>query len=135
MVIRKQADALARIAKLEKAERDVIQGIEKSLRLVGAFCVNEVALRDLDALPVCAAILSLSTLEKPIPALIESVLFVADTHQAIHVYTLRARSYIFRAEFPSTGCISSMVSSIPSHEVLGLYTYLNVFDAVARLDQ
>lgn len=114
MALRRQAAEIARIAKLEQTERDVIQGIEKSLRLVGAFCINEVTLKDHEALPVCAAILSLNSLEKPIPALSESVLFVADTHQAIHVYTLRARSYLFRADFPSVGCISSMVSFVPS---------------------
>lgn len=120
VVLRRQTEALARITKLEQAELDVIQSIEKSLRLVGAFCANETALRDLEAVPVCAATLSLTTLEKPIPAMSESVLFVADTHQAIHVYTLRERSYLFRAEFLSAGCISSMVSFISSQGMVRL---------------
>lgn len=78
-----------RIKTLEAAERNMILRIEKKLRLIGAFCTAEVELRPPLGVPVCVAVVTPSSLDKPIPTLTENVVLVGDSYGQIHVYTQR----------------------------------------------
>lgn len=92
--LRQETETL-RAKSLEQSERKTILSIERKMKLIGAFCTSEMNLKSPLGLPVCAAMLTLSSLEKPIPSLSENVELVGDSQGQIHVYTRRGNKHLF----------------------------------------
>ncbi|KAG6977717.1 hypothetical protein JG688_00000059 [Phytophthora aleatoria] len=84
---RKKAEEEERIANLELVERQVIAGIEKQLELVGAFWTSTLHLPgngEERTIPICAALITVRALEKPILGLEGDVILVGDNAAKIH---------------------------------------------------
>ncbi|GMF32787.1 unnamed protein product [Phytophthora fragariaefolia] len=91
-----------RIANLENEERLVIAGIEKQLRLVGAFWTATMQLPcriEGGALPVCTAVLSVRALEKTIVGLDDDVVLVGDSSAKIHGFDRKTKNLLFTSSW------------------------------------
>ncbi|KAJ0408125.1 hypothetical protein P43SY_002095 [Pythium insidiosum] len=85
---RREAEA-ARIAGIERAERDVALRIERRLQLIGAFCTGELSLpvaRYGEApRPQSVAVVSPAMIERVIPTLSDTMVWVADDANELFV--------------------------------------------------
>ncbi|KAL4151738.1 hypothetical protein PRNP1_008677 [Phytophthora ramorum] len=90
-----------RIANLENEEKQAIAGIEKQLRLVGAFWTSTLIIptRDEGALPMCAAVVAVRALEKPILGLENDVILVGDNTAKIHAFDRKIKKYLFTSSW------------------------------------
>ncbi|EEY66255.1 uncharacterized protein PITG_03812 [Phytophthora infestans T30-4] len=99
---RKEAQEEERISSLEYEERQVIAGIEKQLKLVGAFwtsTLHQPGGRVDGALPVCAAVITTRALEKPILGLEGDVILVADNTAKIHGFDRKTKELLFTSSW------------------------------------
>ncbi|KAG7382326.1 hypothetical protein PHYPSEUDO_005058 [Phytophthora pseudosyringae] len=98
---REKAAEEERIAHLEHEERQVIAGIEKQLKLVGAFWTSTLRLsgRGEGALPMCAAVITVRALEKPIQGLEEDVILVGDNSAKIHGFDGKTKRLLFSSSW------------------------------------
>ncbi|TMW68609.1 hypothetical protein Poli38472_006077 [Pythium oligandrum] len=119
--IRRQREAEEeRIAKLERTERDVILGIEHKLRLIGAFCTGEIRLANSTGVPRCSGILLALSLDRPIPAMTEDVIFVGDdSSRDIEVFAQQTRRHLFTlTTMTLTGAPTAMCITRTGHLVV-----------------
>ncbi|KAG6609240.1 uncharacterized protein IUM83_00947 [Phytophthora cinnamomi] len=101
-VRRKKAAEEERIANLENDERLVIAGIEKQLKLVGAFWKSTMQLPsrgDAEALPMCVAVLTVRALEKPILGLDDDVILIGDNNARIHGFDRKTKKLLFTSSW------------------------------------
>ncbi|KAE9033543.1 hypothetical protein PR001_g8034 [Phytophthora rubi] len=99
---RKKTEEKERIANLENEEKLVIAGIEKQLKLVGAFWTSTLQLSssgDDEALPMCAAVLTVRALEKPILGLDEDIILVGDNSAKIHGFDRKMKKLLFTSSW------------------------------------
>eukprot|EP00644_Phytophthora_capsici_P000023 jgi/Phyca11/539773/estExt2_Genewise1Plus.C_PHYCAscaffold_40033 len=75
----------------------VIANIEKQLKLVGAFWTSTLQLpgRKEGALPICATVITVKALEKPIVGLEDDVVLVGDTTAKIHGFDRKTKKLMF----------------------------------------
>ncbi|KAG6975063.1 hypothetical protein JG687_00000016 [Phytophthora cactorum] len=110
---RKKAEEEERIANLELVERQVIAGIEKQLELVGAFWTSTLHLPgngEERTIPICAAVITVRALEKPILGLEGDVILVGDNAAKIHGFDRE-----FYASEEASNCIK--VYKLPTNTV------------------
>lgn len=99
---RRKAEEEERIANLENDERLVIAGIEKQLKLIGAFWTSTLPSRgDDEALPMCVAVLTVRALENPILGLDEDVILVGDNTAKIHGFDRKTKKLLFTSSWES----------------------------------
>ncbi|KAL3666602.1 hypothetical protein V7S43_008228 [Phytophthora oleae] len=98
---RKKKAEEERIANLEHEERMVIVGIEKQLKLVGAFWTSTFQLpgRIQGALPMCATVVAVKALEKTIIGLEDDVILVGDTTAKIHGFDRKTKKLMFTSSW------------------------------------
>ncbi|KAG3205836.1 hypothetical protein PC128_g1159 [Phytophthora cactorum] len=99
---RKKAEEEERIANLELVERQVIAGIEKQLELVGAFWTSTLHLPgngEERTIPICAAVITVRALEKPILGLEGDVILVGDNAAKIHGFDRKTKNLLFTSSW------------------------------------
>lgn len=79
----------------------VIANIEKQLKLVGAFWTSTLQLpgRKEGALPICATVITVKALEKPIVGLEDDVVLVGDTTAKIHGFDRKTKKLMFTSDW------------------------------------
>ncbi|KAG3121608.1 hypothetical protein PI125_g179 [Phytophthora idaei] len=99
---RKKAEEEERIANLELVERQVIAGIEKQLELVGAFWTSTLhrpGNGEERTIPICAAVITVRALEKPILGLEGDVILVGDNAAKIHGFDRKTKNLLFTSSW------------------------------------
>ncbi|ETK71510.1 hypothetical protein F442_21711 [Phytophthora nicotianae P10297] len=99
---KKKSEEEERIANLEHEERQVIAGIGKQLKLVGAFWTSTLHVpgsEEKGTLPMCTAVITSRALEKPILGLEGDVILVGDNTAMIHGFDRKTRELLFTSSW------------------------------------
>ncbi|GLD95135.1 hypothetical protein PINS_up003760 [Pythium insidiosum] len=107
----------ARIASIERAERDVARRIERRLQLIGAFCTGELQLptdaRTGGALrPRSVVVVSPTLIDRVIPTLSETIVWVGGSDGRLHAFGMRERRHQFSMISDTSSDASTVFSTM-----------------------